>query len=522
MTLRPRFSLVAVLVGILLALFFARWLPHGSRAVLDNDSGIFLFIGQQIDNGLAPYAEVWDHKPPLVFWLNALALRITSGSPRGIVYLAGLFVFAAFLLLWFILRPRVGIYPSAIALLLALNLIPQLISTPNSTELFSLPLQALAFFLLARDVEGEHHAYTPVLQGLLAAALFQLRPNNAAAILLYVAVLSYDCLRRRELPRLIGHLGIFSFAFVLGNVVLLWPVIHGGHLREYWEAAFQFNAQYSARRPALMHVYAIGVGLGYLSAFGGSLIAGASAATVLWARPSWTKMHDRFALLALFLFVLEIAGSSVSGMAFEHYFILWLLPATVLAGIFFQRCSLAIGSASFAQASVCGACIILLAGSLFESVRGVGEAMTKYADSAASVLEYVQPRASASDRVYVWNSDAEFVFRLGRKPVSRFFHSASMVEKGAYRTQAKEALLNVEQMRPAFIIEDHLREIPPMFEGAAPSLEGSWDAGELRAIKNRLRSCYELAYTDSGGIKVYRLIPERRSSVDSLGQETAR
>src|SRR5580692_2496393 len=81
--LRP--GLVLSVVALLLLLFFARWWPHQSLSALVADSSIFLYIGQQANDGLTPYVDAWEDKPPLIFWLNAFAIRFTPNSARGTV-----------------------------------------------------------------------------------------------------------------------------------------------------------------------------------------------------------------------------------------------------------------------------------------------------------------------------------------------------------------------------------------------------------------------------------------------------
>ena len=313
-------------------------------------------------------------------------------------------------------------------------------------------------------------------------------------------------------------LALFSIAFLAGNAVLLWMIIERGCFREYWEAAFQYNAQYSTRRPAIMHLYAIGVGMLKLSRFGGSLLIGAAAAAAVAARPSWGRVGDRFAMLALALFAMEVAGSAVSGMAYEHYYIMWLLPVVVLAGLFIERCSVAIGARPLAVSSFCGACAILLVGSLFDSAREIGEAVTKFQDRRANVVQYVRERTTASDRVYVWNGFADLMFRLGKRPASRYFFGASLAtttDVRSYRAQAVAALRDVERSRPAFILEDHVGPGPGIFEEIPGALKEPvrdfWDSDEVTEVKNRLRGTYELAYSDRSGVNVYELRPVRGS-----------
>ena len=93
------------------------------------------------------------------------------------------------------------------------------------------------------------------------------------------------------------------------------------------------------------------------------------------------------------------------------------------------------------------------------------------------------------------------------------FHYLGVDEIRAYRAQADEVLRDAERVRPTFMIEDHLREIPGLFE-QAPELpedspQRSWDTAELKDMKTRLRNRYELVFTDGAGIRVYQRTPER-------------
>ena len=49
-----------------------------------SDSGVFLYTGWRILNGELPYRDVWDHKPPIIFYINALGLAIANNSRWGV------------------------------------------------------------------------------------------------------------------------------------------------------------------------------------------------------------------------------------------------------------------------------------------------------------------------------------------------------------------------------------------------------------------------------------------------------
>ena len=68
------------------------------------DSGVFLYTGTKILNGGVPYIDVWDHKPPLIYFVDALSLLITPASLVGIFIIQVIFLITSNILLYFLLR----------------------------------------------------------------------------------------------------------------------------------------------------------------------------------------------------------------------------------------------------------------------------------------------------------------------------------------------------------------------------------------------------------------------------------
>lgn len=70
------FEKALILVGVLLVLVPINPI---NMPLTHRDSGVFLYTGWRILNGEIPYLHVWDHKPPVIFILNALGLFIGGG-----------------------------------------------------------------------------------------------------------------------------------------------------------------------------------------------------------------------------------------------------------------------------------------------------------------------------------------------------------------------------------------------------------------------------------------------------------
>ena len=71
----------------------------------DIDYSIFEYFGQRMREGQLPYRDIYDHKPPLIFFLNYWGLVLGSGSRWGIWALQLAAVSAAGLIGFLGLRP---------------------------------------------------------------------------------------------------------------------------------------------------------------------------------------------------------------------------------------------------------------------------------------------------------------------------------------------------------------------------------------------------------------------------------
>ncbi|HEY7334366.1 MAG TPA: hypothetical protein VH639_05750 [Bryobacteraceae bacterium] len=506
---RPKLAYFQILLAVLVLLLFARWLPHQGLPAAQGDSGAFLYAGQQLNGGLALYSEVWDHKAPLVHYLNALSLRLTPGRPLGVIVLACLFTLAFCWITVLGARRWTALWPAILAGFLLVNILPGLTVSPNFAEIFGLPFQAAAFWLMMREFLSGPKALYPAVQGIFAAVLFALRPNEIAVSVLYMAVAAYHYFRVHDRRRVAIWSVLFGAAFVASTLLLLLPVISRGALGDYYKAVFVFNREYS-RTPIIRHFYAVAVGALEVSSYGASLIAAAMSALLIRERASWSDKSSRFAMLAFAFLLLEILFSAISGMAFEHYFLMWTLPLALMAAAFFERCgrlfSLSDGGRRFAAPTVVGACALLAVSSTLGSVRAVGETYVKFIDKRADVVQFVRQRAEPSDRVFVWSDRlGDLAFRLGLKPASRFFSTVPMLHSQAmFNEFSAAALTDVEKRRPRFVIDAAAAGDLTLFSPPSATGEIRWEGADAVDARSRLQAAYSLVYTGhESGVKVY-------------------
>lgn len=104
------------------------------------DGGFFMYVGKAIKSGAKLYADIWDSKGPLIFWINALGVG-RDFSRWGVFGLELLFMSLAFCILYYSLKRHYGSLAGIVAVLAGALLLKPVIGPGNSTEEYSLRFQ---------------------------------------------------------------------------------------------------------------------------------------------------------------------------------------------------------------------------------------------------------------------------------------------------------------------------------------------------------------------------------------------
>lgn len=183
------------------------------------DSVIYTVLGRMTARGALPYAEVYDHKGPLVFYLYALGYLIFHGK-AGMLLLQSLSLTASLLLTYRLCRLWAGVRKSIVGLAIFAAVYAVCLWGGGMTEEYSLPLALLPAYLILRDLMRGKDLATLPLSGALAAGvgiglMAFLRLNNAAP-LCGVLLGLVGCLRnRRDALYLLRYAAVTTGACVL-------------------------------------------------------------------------------------------------------------------------------------------------------------------------------------------------------------------------------------------------------------------------------------------------------------------
>jgi hypothetical protein len=154
---------------------------------LDRDEGIFGYAGQVILNNGLPYRDVFDHKPPVAFYLNALALLFVPPTSTGIHTFLHMYNFFTLIVLFFLAKIYTESYSTGlwVAFIYAVfSSSPAIQGFTASTEMFLLlPISmSLLFGVLA--VQKRSILFS-LVSGICGALAFFTK-QTAGAILVFI------------------------------------------------------------------------------------------------------------------------------------------------------------------------------------------------------------------------------------------------------------------------------------------------------------------------------------------------
>lgn len=233
-----------IFLALLLALFVELPVLPAIQQTPEKNSGMFLYVGQQMMEGKTLYKEVWDHKPPLVFMLNAFALILGGGGLWGVWVLQLVFTALAVFLLLKVLERVFGLFPAVFAVtgaMLALFLINH---GGNYCENYALLFQAAGLWLFLEGSNKPKRWWLFLLAGVAIGLAFMLKQNQigfgiALGIILVLRALFHP--RPENLWAAVAPwlgfaavvLAFVGFFFVTGNFAA------------FWDAAFGYNLAYT-------------------------------------------------------------------------------------------------------------------------------------------------------------------------------------------------------------------------------------------------------------------------------------
>jgi 4-amino-4-deoxy-L-arabinose transferase-like glycosyltransferase len=398
-------------------------LPH-LLDPLDRDEGLYAYTAARTYAGELPYKDVFDHKPPFIYYFYRAAFDVFGVSGTAIRSFTSLYIIFAMLLIYMFARTFAG----AAAAMLSAFFYCIFLNTGvvqgfgSNTEIFTHFTAVFSlFFLLDRDRTYEKaHFYISGL--LMAAAILTNTMLLPACIVPVIYMLKFVKGKKSKAPALLWYTAGFSTLVLLA---VLWA-IKNSMLKEFIECNIQYNVLYLSLSQWTAGLGAAAATLA-VTAQQNLLLTAAflySAAALFCKKDNQTNFIMFLMTVSVFSGILALKG------LYAHYYSA-LIPYLAISAAFMIKDAFyaAIKLKSGRVAAVIAVFLMTGAG-VFQGIYGSGfygqgkneekQALTMEARAIGLELKG-SPFKNAS--LFVWPNEPEIYFYSGLKARSRFVNA---------------------------------------------------------------------------------------------------
>lgn len=215
------------------------------------DSEVYKTIAYSWLNGKIPYKDLFDHKGPLIFFIDAVGLKLT-GNTLGIFAIQILNLFVTSILCWKLIRKELSKSLSAIIMILAYAILASAYQEGNNVEEYCLPFLLASYYYayiwLKKYDETEGTTIKPripIIFGLTFGVCAMTRITNALGICIVALGVMYILIKQKEWR----ELRKCTYMFIAGASIIITPFCIYFYAVGAWNdfifCALKFNIEYA-------------------------------------------------------------------------------------------------------------------------------------------------------------------------------------------------------------------------------------------------------------------------------------
>lgn len=433
------------------------WCLSPAKISPSGDSSVFIYAGRRILTGDVPYRDFWDHKPPLIFFINAIGLLISNDTLWGIWMIEFFTIGAAVVWGWNIFKRNYGVLAATFAWLLFIISYSLVADGGNNTETIALPFQ-ISIICLLYYAETENRLWQKNMvfffAGLCLACNFLLRPDLIVlpSMFFVYLTLKYYFVGERQKIMITGI--SLSIGILIPMCMFGLYFYNTASTNDFFDAVFIYNYVYAASGSTFDRVRAFEYGVSQLSISSIYQISVVGWLTCFYSVAKNRKKSSqiisitKFAILA---FPFVILSTILSGRQYNHYYITWLPVLTILCAQSVNFLNNQINR-THSKFVILAIFLVVTAIPLSKNVYN----FIKPNRSRNELVEFIQMSTVNTDYLLLWGGGTFYNVVAKRNSPVKFFYQFQWFDHGClYLNQlmAKEFTNQVKSNKPKLIID---------------------------------------------------------------------
>jgi hypothetical protein len=446
------------MMGTLIALFPSN--PN-NMTLPSRDSGVFLYIGWRFLNGDFPYKDVWDHKPPLIYFVDALGIALTPDSLWGIWFLQFIFLFFTLFLIYKLLDRELGLAAALVGTVTLTSGLLTILEKGNVTEEYALVFQALCFGLFVSAWKNDFPIRTSFWIGVLGGLAFYFKQTTIGIWITYGLILLVIRFTQRKFP--LQDLGALLAGWLVPSILLILYLASQGAFADFWEQAFLYNFVYIGKHEGIRRLIPVFIkGFAYLQ--NGWVLYLAIFGWMAALAYTWVQRKQLFVqspplvLIALVNLPIEVFLITISGRSILHYYLTPLPVMAILAGTLVFTMPVLIGmlrpiDTQKAQKWVPGMILATVLLGQWGQVTYFPSYVGVLSDNDyAEVIDYVSKNTNENDSVLLIGAESVVNFLARRAAPTRYVYQYPLATLGR-RPMFEEYFNEILTNKPVLIID---------------------------------------------------------------------
>ena len=487
-----------IFLGLCAIIIATQYPPFFRSPILNRDAGAFQYVGWQFLEGKSLYADVWDHKPPGVFYVIASSQAI-FGSTRAILGVEYLITVMFIVIIYFLLKRHFSLWITTSSTLLTMMLMIRLnLAGELYTSTFALLPLVIALFYADKVVKMNRFDWRYFIIGAMGGLVLLFKYNLGATffsigLILCWRIVSGNPRQRRSNILALGLMGLGTIVVLMLGIL---PLVFQDALSEAYEASLHYNVLYANSEISWERLndrlYNLEESHRKTTLLWTMLIGGMLVTYKIITRDNRLPRFPMANFIVWLATPIETALLLVPAQAFVHYYAVLLPAGALMTAYLLQSIEylLALVDLSVKQRRrILGFFVILLiSGSIrptFAAVTGFNREFGKD-DRRREVLNMLKTTVAPDETFLIWGAESGFYVASERSAASRFFYQYALLRNG-YDNPAltTQFIADLEQSPPKIIIDTHTSNfrmppldrtaralwIPPEDYGLKPELE---------------------------------------------------